>query len=146
MSVRSCRVSNLLIWTCVASCDEFLYIWEALVASFPNLSLDSCIGNRGEERLGKFALTYPNSQGGSLCISFAFLAFGVVVCCVKSVWPILVIGLTDFGNWSDRFVPSVGTCSGGVCICAGELLYALVVCALSLSLFLTRLCQAVALA
>jgi hypothetical protein len=27
--------------------------------------------------------------------------------------------LTDFGNWSDRFVPCVGTCSGGVCICAG---------------------------
>jgi hypothetical protein len=28
-------------------------------------------------------------------------------------------GLTGFGNRSDRFVPSVGTCSGGVCICAG---------------------------
>jgi hypothetical protein len=29
------------------------------------------------------------------------------------------IGLTGFGNRPDRFVPRVGTCSGGVCICAG---------------------------
>jgi hypothetical protein len=29
------------------------------------------------------------------------------------------IGLTGFGNRSDRFVPRVGTCSGGACICAG---------------------------
>jgi hypothetical protein len=28
-------------------------------------------------------------------------------------------GLTGFGNRPDRFVPRVGTCSGGVCICAG---------------------------
>jgi hypothetical protein len=28
-------------------------------------------------------------------------------------------GLTGLGNRLDRFVPSVGTCSGGVCICAG---------------------------
>jgi hypothetical protein len=29
------------------------------------------------------------------------------------------VGLTDFGNRPDRFVPRVCTCSGGVCICAG---------------------------
>jgi hypothetical protein len=29
------------------------------------------------------------------------------------------IGLTGFGNRPDRFVPRVGTCSGGACICAG---------------------------
>jgi hypothetical protein len=29
------------------------------------------------------------------------------------------IGLTSFGNRPDRFVPRVGTCSGGVCICVG---------------------------
>jgi hypothetical protein len=28
-------------------------------------------------------------------------------------------GLTGYGNRSDRFVPRVGTCSGGACICAG---------------------------
>jgi hypothetical protein len=28
-------------------------------------------------------------------------------------------GLTGFGNRLDRFVPRVGSCSGGVCICAG---------------------------
>jgi hypothetical protein len=28
-------------------------------------------------------------------------------------------GLTGFGNQPDRFVPRVGTCPGGACICAG---------------------------
>jgi hypothetical protein len=28
-------------------------------------------------------------------------------------------GLTSFGNRPDRFVPRVGTCSGGACICVG---------------------------
>jgi hypothetical protein len=37
----------------------------------------------------------------------------------QSAWPVLVTGLTGFGNRPDQCVPSVGTCSGGVCICAG---------------------------
>jgi hypothetical protein len=64
---------------------------------------------------------------GSLCTSFAFLAFG-------GCGLLYQVGLTDFGNRPDRFsgtglasfgnrpdrfVPSVGTCPGGVCICAG---------------------------
>jgi hypothetical protein len=71
--------------------------------------------------------TYPKSQGGSLCISFAFLAFGGCDLLYE-------IGLTGFGNRSDRFrwtgltglgnridrfVPRFGTCSGGACICTG---------------------------
>jgi hypothetical protein len=55
-------------------------------------------------------------------------------------------GLTGYGNRPDRFVPRVGTCPGGACICAGELLCALVVCALCLSMVLSRMCRAVALA
>jgi hypothetical protein len=107
-----------------------LYTWDALGCIFSNLSLDSCIGNKGEnERWRKVALhPYNLSQEsrGSLCISFAFLAFGGVVCCTKVVWPVwqpawlvLITGMTVFGNRPDRFVPRVGTCSGGVCICAG---------------------------
>jgi hypothetical protein len=37
----------------------------------------------------------------------------------QPAWPVLVTALTGFGNRPDRFVPRVGTCSGGVCICAG---------------------------
>jgi hypothetical protein len=55
-------------------------------------------------------------------------------------------GLKGFGNRPDRFVPRVGTCPGGACICAGGLLCALVVCALCLSMVLSRMCRAVALA
>jgi hypothetical protein len=106
-----------------------LYTWESLGCMFSNLSLDSCIGNKGGGRWRKVALhPYNVSQEsrGSLYISFAFFAFGGVVYCTNSVWPTLVIdlasfggtGLTGFGNRPDWFVPRVGTCSGGVCICA----------------------------
>jgi hypothetical protein len=60
---------------------------------------------------------------------------------------------TGFGNRCDRFLllsmhKSRGVCFGlgGVCICAGGLLYALVVCALCLSTVLSQMCRAVALA
>jgi hypothetical protein len=64
---------------------------------------------------------------GELVHFFCILAFGGVVCCVKSAWPVWRIGLTGFGgtgvtgfgNRPDRFVPRFGTCSGGACICAG---------------------------
>jgi hypothetical protein len=126
---------------------------------FSDLSLDSCTGNsKGEkEWWRKVALhpgTYPKSQGGACAFLFHFWFLGGVVCCTKLVLPILVTGLTgfggtgltDIGNWPDRFVPRVGTCSGGACICTGGLVYALVVCALCLSIVLSRMCQAVALA
>jgi hypothetical protein len=47
MSLRSCRVSNLLIWTCVASCDEFC-IFEKLYVELFAFFFDSCIVNKGE--------------------------------------------------------------------------------------------------
>jgi hypothetical protein len=131
MSLRSCRVSNLLIWICVASCDGFCILEKLYVAFFSNLSLDSCIGNKGRknggEKLHCIPGTYPKSQGGACAFLLHFWLLGGVVCCTKSVRPILVTGLTGiggtgltgFGNRPDRFVPRVGTCSGGVCICAG---------------------------
>jgi hypothetical protein len=60
----------------------------------------------GEKRWRKVALhpwNLSQEPRGSLCTSFAFLAFAGVVCCVKSAWPVLETGLTDFGNRSDRF-------------------------------------------
>jgi hypothetical protein len=67
---------------------------------------------------------------GELVHFFCIGLLGGVVCCTKSVWLILVtgliffggIGLTGFGNRPDRFVPRVGTCSGGACIRAGGVL------------------------
>jgi hypothetical protein len=82
--------------------------------------------NVGGEKLHCIPRTYPKSKGGSLCIYFAFLAFG-------GCGLLYQISLSDFGNRPDRFggtdltglgnrldwfVPRVGTCSGGLCICA----------------------------
>jgi hypothetical protein len=44
--------------------------------------------------------------------------------CIFGFWGYGLLGgtgLTDFENRPDRFVPRVGTCSGGACICAGGL-------------------------
>jgi hypothetical protein len=49
---------------------------------------------------------------GACALFFAFLAFG-------GCGLLYEIGMTGFGNRPDRFVPRVGTCSGGACICAG---------------------------
>jgi hypothetical protein len=68
--------------------------------------------------------------------------------CIFGFWGYGLLGgtgLTDFENRPDRFVPRVGTCSWGACICAGGLLCALVVCALCLSMVVSRMCRAVAL-
>jgi hypothetical protein len=66
---------------------------------FSILSLDSCIGNKGEkERWRKVALhpwNLSQKSRGSLYISFAFLAFG-------GCGLLYEIGLTGFGNRSDR--------------------------------------------
>jgi hypothetical protein len=88
-----------------------------------------------------------------LCISFAFLAFDGVVACTKSFLPILVTGLTGFGgtgltgfgNRPDRFCPELALVQGEYAYVQG-VLYALVVCALYLSIVLSQMCQAAALA
>jgi hypothetical protein len=101
---------------------------------FSNLSLDSCIGNKGRKKGGEklhcIPRTYPKSQGGACAFLLHFWLLGVVVYCTKAVWPVWVTGLTDFGgtgltgfgNQSYRFVLRVGICSGGACICLGRAL------------------------
>jgi hypothetical protein len=89
-----------------------------------------------------------------LCISFEFLASGGLVCCTKSAWPVLGTGLTGFGgtdltgfgNRPDRFVPRVGTCSGGACICAGGALVCFGGLCYLVEHGLSRMCRVVALA
>jgi hypothetical protein len=167
MSLQSCRVSNLLILTCVASCDEFCILEKLSVACFKIWALIHALATRGRkkgwEKLHCIPRTYPKSQGGanlsqesrgSLCISFAFLAFG-------GCGLLYQVGLTDFGNRLDRFggtgltyfgnrpdpfVPSVGTLfRGSMHMCRG-LLFSLEVCALCLSIVLSRMSRVVALA
>jgi hypothetical protein len=95
-----------------------LYNWEALGCIFSNLSLDSCIGNKGEKERWRKAALHPwnlsQESRGTLCISFAFLAFGG--CGLLYEIDLTGFGgtdLTGYGNRPDRFVPKVGTCSGG---------------------------------
>jgi hypothetical protein len=84
-------------------------------------------GKKGGEELHCIPRTYPKSQGGACAFVLHFCLLGGVVCCTKSACPVLGTGLTGFGgtgltgfgNRPDRFVPRVGTCSGGACICAG---------------------------
>jgi hypothetical protein len=73
---------------------------------------------------------------------------------VKSAWPVLETGLTGFGgtgltgygNRSDGLCPVLALVQGELAYVQGELLCALVVCALCLSMVLSRMCRAVALA
>jgi hypothetical protein len=93
------------------------------------------------------SLTISQQSRRSLCISFAFFSFGGEL--LSSL-----IGPTNFWNWPNRFggtgLTSLGNLfdrylvlahvQGECAYVQGELLYALVVCAPCLSLFLTRLC------
>jgi hypothetical protein len=91
---------------------------------------------------------------GSLCTSFAFLAFG-------GCGLLYQVGLTDFGNRPDRFsgtglasfgnrpdrfVPVLALVQGECAYVQGEHLFVRVVCALCLSIVLSRMCRAIALA
>jgi hypothetical protein len=118
---------------------------------FSNLSLDSCIGNKGEkERWRKVALhpwNLSQESRGSLCIYFAFLAFGGCGLLYKiGLTGFGRTGLTGFGNRPDRFVPSLALVQGEHAYVQGELLFTLVVWALCLSMVLSQMCRAVALA
>jgi hypothetical protein len=48
---------------------------------FSNLSLDSCIGNKGEKEMWRKVALHPENLSqesrGSVCISFAFWLLGV---------------------------------------------------------------------
>jgi hypothetical protein len=77
---------------------------------------------------------------GSLCISLAFLSFG-------GCGLLYEIGLTGFGGTGvTGLCPGLALVQGELAYVQGELLYALVVCALCLSMVLSRMCRAVALA
>jgi hypothetical protein len=93
-----------------------LYTWEGLGCIFSNLSLDSCIGNKGRkkgrEKLHCIHRTYPKSQGWACAFLLHFWLFGGVVCCTKVVWPVLGTGLTGlWPNWH-LFRGSLRTCRG----------------------------------
>jgi hypothetical protein len=76
-----------------------LHTWEALGCIFSHLCLDSCIGNKVEKGRWRKVALHPwnlfQESRGSLCICFAFLAFGGGLLCE--------IVLTGFGNRSDLF-------------------------------------------
>jgi hypothetical protein len=75
---------------------------------FSNLSLDSCIGNKGRKKGGEklhcIPRTYPKSQGGACAFILHFWILGGVICYSKAVRTVLATGLTGFGNRSDRFL------------------------------------------
>jgi hypothetical protein len=106
--ITTCRVSNLLIWTCVASCDEFCILEKLWVAFFQIWALIHALATRGRKEGGEkmhcIPVTYSNSQGGACAFLLHFWLLGVC---------------SSVCNRPDRFVPSVGTCSGGACICVG---------------------------
>jgi hypothetical protein len=56
---------------------------------FSNLSLYSCIGNKGGkkggEKLHRIPRTYPKTQGGACEFLLHFWLLGGVVCYIKSV-------------------------------------------------------------
>jgi hypothetical protein len=83
-------------------------------------------GSVGGENLHCIPRTYPKSQGGACAFLLHFWLLGGVVYCIKSVWPILVTGLTGLVEpvWPVFGTVLTGLCLGvafvqGVCICVG---------------------------
>jgi hypothetical protein len=74
---------------------------------------------KGGEKLHCIPGTYPKSQGGACAFILHFWLLGGGLLYEIGLTGFGGTGLTGFGNRPDRFVPRVGTCSGGVCICAG---------------------------
>jgi hypothetical protein len=72
----------------------------------------------GERKVEKSCIAslepIPTIKGELVHFFCIFGFWGGVVCYTKAVWPVFA------QSW--RFVPRVGTCSGGVCICAGGVL------------------------
>jgi hypothetical protein len=82
---------------------------------------------KGGEKLHCIHRTYPKSQGGACAFLLHFCLLGGVVCCTKAVWPVLATGLTGL-------CPELALVQGEYAYVHGELVYALVVCALCLSI------------
>jgi hypothetical protein len=117
---------------------NFVYLRSSRLHIFQIWALIHALATRGRkeggEKLHCIPETYPKSQGGACAFLLHFWLLGVWSVVWnrrdrfwKPVWPVLETGLTGFdgtgltgfGNWPERFVPRVGTCSGGACICAG---------------------------
>jgi hypothetical protein len=104
----------------------------------------------GERKVEKscIASLEPISRAKGELVHF-FCIFGFLGCGLLGE-----IDLTGFGNRSDRFggtdltglCPGLALVQGELAYVQGEFLYALVVCALCLSMVLSRMCQVVALA
>jgi hypothetical protein len=138
MSIRSYRVSNLLIWTCVAHMLNFVYLRSSRL-NFLHFWIDSCIVNKGE----KFELEMAccTHLEGFQVVSSYFWALAVsqvasswpvrgtgLIGVVPRCWAILPTGLTGEGDLSDRSDLSYYNCSvsggvrpGGVALVQGEL-------------------------
>jgi hypothetical protein len=137
MSLRSYRVSNLLIWTCVASYVNFVYLRSSRL-NFSHFWLDSCIVNKGEKF--ELVLGYWVHLEGFQAVSSHFWALCVtgltgrghrcdwLECCPVHM---LGTGLTGGGDRSDRSELSWCSCSvfikwfacirpGGVALVQGE--------------------------
>jgi hypothetical protein len=88
MSLRSYRVSNLLIWTCVASYVEFCLVRSSRLKVL-HFWLDSCIANKGE----KFDL--------EMACWMHLESFQVVS---SHFWALVCTGLTRSECWSRAHV------------------------------------------
>jgi hypothetical protein len=175
MSIWSYRVSNLLIWTCVASYVEFCLFEKLCVESFAFLAWFMHCQQKGEvwawngllDAFRRFSGGFEPFLGsgvhrsdGSRSPVWPVRVLVLFTCCTP-VWPVVLTGLTgeswvvaaalfevEFCMHSSR-----GSCigSGGACMCVGGALcgfssFGLVVCALCLSIVLSRMCRVVALA
>jgi hypothetical protein len=175
MSIRSYRVSNLLIWTCVASYVEFC-LFEKLQAEFfaflawfmhcqQGGEVWDCFGLLNAFR--RFSIRFEPFLGSGVHRSDRLrspvqpVRVLVLFTCWASVWPVVSIGLTG-QSWDDAaalfsssgwhaFVQKeLHWFRGSLHVCRGSSLWfsilSLVVCALCLNIVLSRMCWAVALA
>jgi hypothetical protein len=110
-----------------------LYIWEALVASFSNLSLHIyALATRGKMLVEKSCIAslehIPIVKGDIVhffCIfdfwRWASAEFNRSDRFLEPAWPVWGNWLDRFGKPLDRFMPSAGTCSGWALVCFGGL-------------------------
>jgi hypothetical protein len=168
MSIRTYRVSNLLIWTCVASYVEFCLFEKLEVESFAFLAWFMHCQQGGKvwawngllDAFRRFSGGFEPFLGSGVHRSdwsrspvWPVRVLVLFTCCTP-VWLVVLTSLTGQG-WVVAAAPfQVMFCmhsSRGSCMCAGGALcgfssFGLVVCALCLSLVLFRMCRVVALA
>jgi hypothetical protein len=151
-----------------------LYIWEAICWNFSHFALIHALSTRGEKFVHDLG-TWEHLEGVPIGLGNFWAVWCRVGHMGQSnrsqAVRCLVGGLTAYWRWSNRLgqseqnfarccifvlhccIGSEGVCfgSGGACICAGGAFcvvrsFGLVVCALCLSMVLSRMCWAIALA